>query len=107
MPNTSKCSPLIDAIDLPRVNIEALTLDDLQSHSQKVLSTIEALNALINSAGRKSANEKRNALTLARKLRKHMDNVRQLIQAHNLAIASANSSKVKGSFHVQHGNRQA
>jgi hypothetical protein len=87
MNNAPITYPLIDAIDLPRANIDAMTLEDLQGHATNVLDTIGALNEYINSPPRKSADEQRNAIALAGKLRSHMVRVRDLLQAHMLAAA--------------------
>lgn len=69
-------SPMLQAIDLIRVNVDALTLEDLQAHANDVLDTIGALNEYLNSPGPKSANARLNGLRLANKLRTHMAHVR-------------------------------
>ena len=82
-------SPMLQAIDLVRVNIDAMTLEDLEAHAQQVLDALGGLNEYTNSPAPKSANAKRNALHLARKLRLHMVRVRDLINAHKLAAVAA------------------
>ena len=80
-------SPMLEAVDLLRVNINALLPVDLEAHAKHVLVTIAALNAYINSPHPKSANALRNALMLVRKLGLHMARLRDLMQAHQSAMA--------------------
>ena len=80
-------SPMVTAIDLTRINVDAMTLDDLEEHALKVLDTLAELNAYLNSPGPKSAAERRNALMQSNKLRLHMHHVRGLIDAHKAASA--------------------
>jgi hypothetical protein len=82
-------SPMLKALDLTRVDIEAMGLEDLQEHAQQVLNTLSALNEYITSSTRKSANSTQTALIRARLLRMHMPRVRDLIQAHHSAAAMA------------------
>ncbi len=42
-------SPMLQAIDLMRVNIDALNLEDLEAHAQQVLDTLGGLNEYTNS----------------------------------------------------------
>ena len=42
-------SPMLKAVDLLRVNIDALDLEELEAHAVQVLDTIGALNDYINS----------------------------------------------------------
>ena len=90
-------SPMLQAIDLVRVNIDAMTLEDLEAHAQQVLDTLGGLNEYTNSQSPKSANAKRNALHLARKLRLHMARVRDLINAHKLAAVMVATMQAAGS----------
>ena len=85
MSNAPQNYLLIDAIDLPRVNIDAMPLEALQGHEIKVLDTISALDEYVNSPPRKNADAKRNALMLSRKLSLHIASVRDLLQTHKLA----------------------
>lgn len=98
-------SPMLEAIDLMRVNIDAMDLDELDGHAQQVLDTIGALNDYINSPARKSANALRNALNLARKLRLHMARVRDLINARKLAAAMVATVQAAGSANLAQGAR--
>ena len=59
--------------------------------------TLGGLNEYTNSPAPKSANAKRNALHLARKLRLHMARVRDLINAHKLAAAVVATMQAAGS----------
>ena len=82
-------SPMLQAIDLMRVNIDAMNLEDLEAHAQQVLDTLSGLNEYTNSPAPKSANAKNSALHRARKLRLHMARVRDLINAQKLAAVVA------------------
>ena len=96
-------SPMLEAIDLMRVNIDALDLEELEAHAQQVLDTIGGLNEYINSPSRKSANALHNALTLARKLRLHMARVRDLINARKLAAAVIAAAQSGGAATMPQG----
>jgi hypothetical protein len=96
-------SPMLQAIDLIRVNVDALTLEDLQAHANDVLDTIGALNEYLNSPGPKSANARLNGLRLANKLRLHMAHVRDLINAHQAAVALVGAAQAAGSGNLAQG----
>lgn len=89
-------SPMLEAIDLIRVNIDALTLEELEAHAKAVLDVIGGLNGYLNSPSPKSANSATNALILSRKLLLHMARVRDLINAHKLAAAMLGSAQAAG-----------
>ncbi|MES2283396.1 MAG: hypothetical protein V4542_18425 [Pseudomonadota bacterium] len=80
-------SPMLQAIDLLRVNVAALQLDDLHAHSTTVLATIAALNEYMNSTAPKSANALRNARMLSHKLSLHMARLRDMLQGKQSAMA--------------------
>jgi hypothetical protein len=88
---------MVVAIDLLRVNVDALQLDDLQAHSVQVLETIAALNDYINRPNPKSSNALHNAMLLVRKLVQHMAHVRDLINAHTAATAMVAATQASGS----------
>lgn len=96
MPTQPIPSPMLEAVDLLRVNIDALLPDDLEAHAKHVLDTIAALNAYINSPHPKSANALQNALMLVRKLGLHMARLRDLLQAQQSAKALAPTVPTKG-----------
>lgn len=79
--------PMLQAIDLTRVNVDAMLLEELEAHAREVLDTIGALNEYINSPAPKSFVAKLNGLLLASKLCTHMANMRDLINA-NTAVAA-------------------
>ena len=89
-------SPMLKALDLTRVDIDAMTLEDLQHHANEVLNTLSALNDYINSPVRKSANSTQAALIRARLLCMHMARVRDLMQAHQAVAALTGSAQVAG-----------
>ena len=98
-------SPMLQAIDLMRVNIDAMDLEDLEAHAQQVLDALGDLNEYTNSPAPKSANAKRNALNQARKLRLHMARVRDLINARKLATVMVASKQAAGSANLAPGAR--
>jgi hypothetical protein len=87
MPIPNEPSPMLKAIDLMRVDIDAMALQDLEGHAVDVLDTIAALNDYINGGFPKSHNALLNALRLNHKLCLHMARVRDLIQARKSAYA--------------------
>jgi hypothetical protein len=97
MSNPAQLSPMVIAIDLVRVNVNAMQLDDLQAHAAQVLDTIGALNDYINSPAPKSSNALRNVMSLLRKLAMHMAHVRDLINAHTAAAALVGAAQAAGS----------
>jgi hypothetical protein len=96
-------SPMLHAIDLTRVNVDAMTLEQLRAHANDVLDTIGALNEYLNSPAPKSANAKLNGLRLAKKLRLHMAHVRDLINAHQAAMALVGAAQAAGSTNLVQG----
>lgn len=90
-------SPMLQAIDLLRVNLDALLLDDLHVHATTVLTTIAALNDYMNSATPKSANALRNARMLSHKLGLHMARLRDLLQSKLSAVALTQYHGASGS----------
>ena len=98
-------SPMLQAIDLIRVNIDAMTLEDLEAHAQQVLDTLGGLDEHTKSPALKSGNAKCNALHQARKLRLHMAHVRDLINAHKLAAVVGATMQAAGSANLAPGAR--
>ena len=96
-------SPMLQSIDLTRVNVDAMLLEDLEAHAREVLDTIGAMNEYINSPAPKSANAKLNGLRLAEKLRLHMAHVRDLIHAHQAALALLGAAQAAGSANQAQG----
>ena len=96
-------SPMLHAIDLTRVNVDAMLLDDLESHAMQVLDTIGAMNDYLNSPAPKSAVAKLNGLRLANKLRSHMAHVRDLINTHQAALALVATAQAAGSTNLAQG----
>ena len=96
-------SPLIKAIDLTRVSVNSMTLEDLEDHAERVLDTMAALNNYNNSPATKSAIAKLNGLSRAEKLRGHMLHVRGLINAHRAAVALVGAAQGAGSANLPQG----
>lgn len=80
-----KTSPMLDAVDLPRVNLEAMQLDELEEHADQVRDTILGLMDSILRAGHMSAIAAANVRNLEMKLRLHLARLSDLIQARKLA----------------------
>lgn len=83
-----KFVPLLDAVDLPRLNIESMNIYELEEHENQVMETINGVNSFILMAGHISANESNNAHRLYTKLKLHLSRVSDLIKIHKLAIAA-------------------
>ena len=98
-------SPMLKAIDLTRVNVDAMTLEELEEHAMQVQDTIAAVNEYLNSPAPKSANERQNALRLAKKLRAHMAHVRDLINAHTAAAALVGAAQATGAANLPQGGK--
>lgn len=98
-------SPMIQAIDLTRVNLDAMNLEELETHAKSVLDTIGALNEYINSHARKSCNAKVNAIRKSLKLRTHMAHVRDLLTAMTAAAAMVDAQS-SGAEKLEQGSRR-
>lgn len=97
-------SPMLKAIDLVRVNIDdMMEVQDLEGHAAEVLDTIAALNDYINKNGGNRSSELLNAQHQARKLCLHMAHVRDLIHAHQAALALAGAAQAAGSANLAQG----
>ena len=79
---------MLDAVDLPRLNIECMDIDELAEHANQVMETINGVDNFILSASHMSANETINARRLLSKLKLHLSRVSDLIKIHKLAIAA-------------------
>ncbi len=97
MTSTLLPSPALKATDLMRVNIDLLTLVELDNHAINVLYTISELNDYINSPTRKSFDLLRDAIRLAKKLSIHMLHVRDLVHAQSAATALMHASNSRES----------
>ena len=93
-------SPMLKAVDLLRVNIDALDMEELEVHAVQVLDTIMALNEYINGPSHKSANALHNAMSLVRKLGQHMAKVRDLIDARKLAATATGTAQAGGAANL-------
>jgi predicted nucleotidyltransferase len=96
-------SPMIEAIDLIRTDVDAMPLADLEHHAQQVIDTLAGLNHYLNSPGFKSAVERNTALKRSKKLRLHLVQVRSLISAHMAAAAWIASAQADGSANLAQG----
>ncbi|WP_295990518.1 hypothetical protein [Rugamonas sp.] len=89
-------SPMLNAIDLMRTNIDELDLSELDAHATEVLDTIAALNDYVNGPLHKSHNALLYAMQLNRKLCLHMARVRDLINARKAAFALTRTLQASG-----------
>lgn len=80
MTNTMQASPMLRAIDLARLDAEAMSLEDLEAHSKEVSDTLAGLNDYLNSPSPKSRNALANAKKRAETLAARMPLLRDLIQ---------------------------
>lgn len=96
-------SPMLRAIELVRVNVDAMFIDDLLEHGQQVQDTIAALNDWLNSPAPRSAVARASAVRDWKKLRLHMAHVRDLIAAHAAAAALVGAAQAAGSTHLAQG----
>jgi hypothetical protein len=103
MQNQRQPSPMLIAIDLLRMDIDAMTLDDLEDHARQVLDTLAALNDYINGHGFKSADAMTNAMRLTKKLVLHMARLRDLIQASKSMQAMAQNVQSQSSLSLIKG----
>ena len=92
MQTPTQPSPMVHAIDLMRINVEELDLQDINAHAREVLDTIAALNDYTNGPLHKSHYALLNAYQLNRKLCLHMARVRDWMQARQAASAMALTS---------------
>lgn len=99
MSETFQPSPMIDASNLMRANVDAMQLDDLIDHERLVLESLAGLNDFINSPGHKGADEFRNARRLAGKVMHHMAHLRALIKARKAAMALAHTAGSSRTVH--------
>ena len=97
--------PMIQAIDLTRVNVDSMTLEDLEEHADQVLDAIGVLNEYNNRPGPMTAYARRDGLRRADQLRLHMTRVRSLINAHKAAVALAAAAQAAGSANPAQGLR--
>ncbi|TSA13068.1 MAG: hypothetical protein D4R79_06325 [Comamonadaceae bacterium] len=98
-------SPMIQAIDLIRVNVDSMTLEDLEEHADQVLDAIGVLNEYNNRPGPMTARARQDGLRRADQLRSHMARVRSLINAHKAAVAAVAAAQAAGSANLAQGLR--
>ena len=103
MQTPTQPSPMVHAIDLMRINVEELDLQDINAHAREVLDTIAALNDYINGPLHKSHNALLNAYQLNRKLCFHMARVRDWMQARQAASAMEQASNAVNTPSIPHG----
>jgi hypothetical protein len=94
---------MIQAIDLTRVNVDSMTLEDLEEHAEQVLDAIGAMNEYNNRPGPMTANARRDGLRRADQLRLHLARVRSLINAHIAALALVGAAQAAGSANPVQG----
>jgi len=89
-------SAMLQALELARINVDAMHPVDLAEHDEHVSRAIDALNDYLNSSSRKSADTLRNAVSRLRRLCAQRARVRDLLAAHKLATALAQAAQAGG-----------
>jgi hypothetical protein len=90
-------SPMIRAIDLMRINVHAMSLDELEELADEMFDTISDLNDYINRPGFRTADERRNAITQWSKLQEEVNYVASLIEGAKAVAACIAKAQAAGS----------
>lgn len=98
-------SPIIAAIELLRVNIDSMQLEELLEHHQAALNVQADLNDYMNQPARRSADERRTVARLSKKMLLHMAHLRDLINARKAALALTQAAQVGGAGDAEQGSR--
>lgn len=89
MTNTLQPSPMIEAVDLLRINPIGLPLDELEAHAERVRGTMLGLMDSIMRAEHMSANAAANVRHLLAKLRAHLAALLSFIEDCKVQAAAA------------------
>ena len=92
-----KSVPMLDAIDLPRVIVDSMDLEELENHANHVVETISGIDAFIKTSHNMSAFEASNARNLYSKLKVHLARITDLIQSNRLLLLVHQSQTIAGS----------
>jgi hypothetical protein len=87
MSDTLQPSPMLEAIDLTRVNIDALSDEDLEEHAARVVAVLLELTNAQAKATWTSAIAAANIARLAKKLLAHLARVKELIETRQVEAA--------------------
>lgn len=89
MSDTLQPSPMLEAIDLIRVNLNSLSDEELDEHAERVVAVLLALGNAQAQATWTSAIAAANIAILAKKLLAHLARVKEMIEARKVAAAEA------------------
>jgi hypothetical protein len=81
MSDTLQPSPMLEAIDLVRANLDGMTDEELEDHAARVVAVLLELNNAQAQATWTSAIAAANIARLAKKLMAHLARVKELIEA--------------------------
>lgn len=87
MSDTLQPSPMLEAIDLVRVNLDALSDEELEEHAARVVAVLLELTNAQAQATWTSAIAAANIARLAKKLLAHLARVKELIEARQTEAA--------------------
>lgn len=87
MSDTLQPSPMLEAIDLVRVNLDALSDEELEEHAARVVAVLLELTNAQTQATWTSAIASANIARLAKKLLAHLARVKELIEARQTEAA--------------------
>jgi len=107
MSDTLQPSPMLEAIDLIRVNIDALSDEELEEHAARVVAVLLELTNAQAKAVWTSAIASANIARLAKKLLAHLARVKELIEARLAEAAEADEEPPAALAGRKHGAGQA
>lgn len=89
MSDTLQPSPMLEAIDLIRVNLNSLSDEELDEHAERVVAVLLAIGNAQAQATWTSAIAAANIAMLAKKLLAHLARVKEMIEARQVEAAEA------------------
>ena len=107
MSDTLQPSPMLEAIDLMRVNLDALSDEELDEHAARVVAVLLELTHAQAKATWTSAIAAANIARLAKKLLAHLARVKELIEARQVAAAEADDEPPAAPAGRKQGTGQA
>lgn len=87
MSDTLQPSPMLEAIDLIRANLDGMSDEELDEHAARVVAVLQELNNAQAQATWTSAIAAANIARLAKKLLAHLARVKELIEARQAEAA--------------------
>jgi hypothetical protein len=87
MSDTLQPSPMLEAIDLIRTNLDGMSDDELEDHAARVVAVLLELNNAQAQATWTSSIAAANIARLAKKLMAHLARVKELVEARHVEAA--------------------